>query len=193
MVLVDNAVQRRNPSLVTGGTVEQRSVSCRQPTCTCTLTLTTTAGKRRQLRVHIQHLRQHLTHTSTSKPHAHSQPLQENVDNDDGSCFYYTHDNFFVYGSRGMKNDFGGHDNRHESNVFVSALFVVCVCVCVCVCVFSHLVHAVKGEGPDLPSRVFILLVPRIAYCACRVVVLVVVVVFLISCFLVSFPTIDVP
>ena len=36
---------------------------------------------------------------------------QENVDNDDGSCFYHTHDNFLVYGGQGMKNDFGGHDN----------------------------------------------------------------------------------
>jgi hypothetical protein len=34
--------------------------------------------------------------------------LQEAVDNDDGSCFYRTHDNFLVYGSQGMKNDFGG-------------------------------------------------------------------------------------
>ena len=33
--------------------------------------------------------------------------LQENVDNDDGSRYYKTHDNFFVYGGRGMKNDFG--------------------------------------------------------------------------------------
>jgi hypothetical protein len=38
---------------------------------------------------------------------------QENVDNDDGSCFYHTHDNFLVYGGNGMKNDFGGHDNHH--------------------------------------------------------------------------------
>lgn len=32
---------------------------------------------------------------------------QEDVDNDDGSCFYHTHDNFLVYGGQGMKNDFG--------------------------------------------------------------------------------------
>ena len=32
---------------------------------------------------------------------------QENVDNDDGSRYYKTHDNFFVYGGQGMKNDFG--------------------------------------------------------------------------------------
>ena len=32
------------------------------------------------------------------------------VDNDDGSAFYHTHDNFLVYGGQGMKNDFGGHE-----------------------------------------------------------------------------------
>lgn len=34
---------------------------------------------------------------------------QENVDNDDGSGYFRTHHNFLVYGSGGMKNDFGGH------------------------------------------------------------------------------------
>jgi len=43
---------------------------------------------------------------------------QENVDNDDGSAYYHTHDNFFVYGGNGMKNDFGGHDNYHLRNVY---------------------------------------------------------------------------
>jgi len=43
---------------------------------------------------------------------------QENVDNDDGSAYYHTHDNFFVYGGNGMKNDFGGHDNYHLHNVY---------------------------------------------------------------------------
>ena len=43
---------------------------------------------------------------------------QENVDNDDGSCFYHTHDNFLVYGGQGMKNDFGGHDNHHSGNIY---------------------------------------------------------------------------
>ncbi len=43
---------------------------------------------------------------------------QEDVDNDDGSCFYHTHSNFFVYGGRAMKNDFGGHDNHHYNNVY---------------------------------------------------------------------------
>lgn len=46
---------------------------------------------------------------------------QENVDNDDGSCFYHTHDNFLVYGGQGMKNDFGGHDNHHYSNIYAYA------------------------------------------------------------------------
>jgi len=43
---------------------------------------------------------------------------QENVDNDDGSAYYNTHDNFFVYGNQGMKNDFGGHDNYHTDNIY---------------------------------------------------------------------------
>lgn len=43
---------------------------------------------------------------------------QEDVDNDDGSQFYATHDNFLVYGGRGMKNDFGGHDNHHYRNIY---------------------------------------------------------------------------
>ena len=43
---------------------------------------------------------------------------QEAIDNDDGSSFYHTHDNFFVYAARGLKSDFGGHDNRHERNVY---------------------------------------------------------------------------
>ena len=43
---------------------------------------------------------------------------QENVDNDDGSRYYKTHDNVFVYGGQGMKNDFGGHDNYHEDNIY---------------------------------------------------------------------------
>merc|ERR1712166_1221572 len=43
---------------------------------------------------------------------------QENVDNDDGSAYYHTHDNFLVYGGQGMKNDFGGHDNHHYGNVY---------------------------------------------------------------------------
>jgi hypothetical protein len=42
---------------------------------------------------------------------------QEDIDNDDGSCYYKSHDNFLVYGGQAMKNDFGGHDNHHYSNV----------------------------------------------------------------------------
>ena len=40
------------------------------------------------------------------------------IDNDDGSNYYKTHDNFFAYGSRGMKSDFGGHDNHHYNNIY---------------------------------------------------------------------------
>jgi len=43
---------------------------------------------------------------------------QEGVDNDDGSAYYHTHGNFFVYSGNGMKNDFGGHDNHHYNNVY---------------------------------------------------------------------------
>ncbi|CAB9517687.1 expressed unknown protein [Seminavis robusta] len=43
---------------------------------------------------------------------------QENVDNDDGSARFHTHDNFFVYGGQGMKNDFGGCDNWHYRNIY---------------------------------------------------------------------------
>jgi len=43
---------------------------------------------------------------------------QETIDNDDGSAYYKAHDNFLVYGNRGMKNDFGGHDNHHFNNVY---------------------------------------------------------------------------
>ena len=53
---------------------------------------------------------------------------QENVDNDDGSAYYATHDNFFVYGANGMKNDFGGHDNHHYRNVYAYAGGAIGVC-----------------------------------------------------------------
>merc|ERR1719198_1632747 len=43
---------------------------------------------------------------------------QEDVDNDDGSCYYRTYDNFFVYGMHGLKSDFGGHDNHHMNNIY---------------------------------------------------------------------------
>ena len=34
------------------------------------------------------------------------------VDNDDGSAFYRSESNFFVYGGGGLKNDWEGHDNE---------------------------------------------------------------------------------
>ena len=43
---------------------------------------------------------------------------QEAIDTDDGSSYYRTHDNFFVYADAGLKSDFGGHDNQHLSNVY---------------------------------------------------------------------------
>ena len=51
------------------------------------------------------------------------------IDNDDGSAYYKTHDNVFVYGlNGGMKSDFGGHDNHHYNNiyVYVPAGFRIC-------------------------------------------------------------------
>jgi hypothetical protein len=44
---------------------------------------------------------------------------QEAIDTDDGSSYYHTHDNFFVYAANGLKSDFGGHHNEHSSNVYV--------------------------------------------------------------------------
>ena len=32
--------------------------------------------------------------------------------------YYNTHDNFFVYGEYGLKNDYGGHNNYHYNNVY---------------------------------------------------------------------------
>ena len=43
---------------------------------------------------------------------------QEGIDTDDGSSYYNTHDNFFMYGDFGLKNDFGGHDNHHTNNLY---------------------------------------------------------------------------
>ena len=40
------------------------------------------------------------------------------IDNDDGSAYYQTHGNFFVYSGTGMKNDYGGHDNHHYNNIY---------------------------------------------------------------------------
>ena len=43
---------------------------------------------------------------------------QEAIDNDDGSCYYETFNNFFAYSGNGMKSDFDGHDNHHHDNVY---------------------------------------------------------------------------
>ena len=43
---------------------------------------------------------------------------QEAIDNDDGSAYYHSHHNFLIYGQRGLKNDFGGHDNYHYNNLY---------------------------------------------------------------------------
>merc|ERR1711988_175636 len=43
---------------------------------------------------------------------------QEAIDTDDGSAYYNTHDNFFVYAANGLKSDFGGHDNYHNDNIY---------------------------------------------------------------------------
>lgn len=50
------------------------------------------------------------------------------IDNDDGSAYYETHDNVFIYSGRGMKNDYGGHDNRHYNNIYayVGTGFKIC-------------------------------------------------------------------
>ena len=40
------------------------------------------------------------------------------IDNDDGSAYYKTHNNFFAYAKTGMKNDFGGHNNHHYQNIY---------------------------------------------------------------------------
>ena len=35
------------------------------------------------------------------------------------NCILYkTHHNFIAYSDRGMKNDFGGHDNHHYNNIY---------------------------------------------------------------------------
>ena len=40
------------------------------------------------------------------------------VDNDDGSAYYKTHDNFLAYSMRGLKSYLGGHDNHHYNNIY---------------------------------------------------------------------------
>ena len=51
----------------------------------------------------------------------------EAIDNDDGSAYYNTHDNFFVYGGT-MKSDFGGHDNHHYSNIYANVGHGLSIC-----------------------------------------------------------------
>ncbi|XP_065183777.1 uncharacterized protein LOC135814571 [Sycon ciliatum] len=53
---------------------------------------------------------------------------QEAIDNDDGSCYFETHNNFFAYSGNGMKNDFDGHDNHHHDNIYayVGSGFRIC-------------------------------------------------------------------
>merc|ERR1711970_334604 len=53
---------------------------------------------------------------------------QEGVDNDDGSAYYHTHHNFLVYGGRGMKTDYGGHDNHHYGNIYAYIHSAMMVC-----------------------------------------------------------------
>ena len=43
---------------------------------------------------------------------------QETIDNDDGSCHYLTHNNYFVYANKGLKSDFGGQWNHHYNNTY---------------------------------------------------------------------------
>ena len=43
---------------------------------------------------------------------------QEAIDNDDGSCYYKSYENFFVYGQNGLKTDYGGHDIVHYNNIY---------------------------------------------------------------------------
>jgi hypothetical protein len=40
------------------------------------------------------------------------------VDTDDGSAFYKTYENFFVYAANGLKSDFNGRNNEHYRNVY---------------------------------------------------------------------------
>ena len=39
------------------------------------------------------------------------------IDTDDGSAYVVARGNFLAYGGYGLKSDFGGHDNKYDSNV----------------------------------------------------------------------------
>ena len=81
---------------------------------------------------------------------------RENVDNDDGSCFYHTHDNFLVYGGQGMKNDFGGHDNHHCQSSLVSVQLDACL-ACVAVLAVRCVPNScLKFVRPDTSSLVIL-------------------------------------
>eukprot|EP00041_Stephanoeca_diplocostata_P008798 m.131773 g.131773 ORF g.131773 m.131773 type:complete len:956 (+) comp17481_c0_seq4:331-3198(+) len=43
---------------------------------------------------------------------------QEDIDTDDGSSYYQTHDNYFAMADHGLKSDFGGQWNHHFRNVY---------------------------------------------------------------------------
>jgi len=43
------------------------------------------------------------------------------LDTDDGSAYLRAYENFFAYGSNGLKGDFGGHDQRWHGNVIAYA------------------------------------------------------------------------
>jgi hypothetical protein len=58
------------------------------------------------------------THTSNNLVFANYGGSQ-GFDNDDGSSFYYTHDNVF-YSADGFKMDYGGHDSRFYRNVIIT-------------------------------------------------------------------------
>ena len=60
---------------------------------------------------------------------------QEATDNDDGSCYYNTHHNFFPFSVSGLKSDYGGHDNHHHHNLYINggkSEFVTTNCVSIC-------------------------------------------------------------
>merc|ERR1712150_294093 len=44
--------------------------------------------------------------------------MGEAIDTDDGSSYYHTYNNFFLYASNGLKSDFGGQWNHHYNNVY---------------------------------------------------------------------------
>jgi hypothetical protein len=44
--------------------------------------------------------------------------VPQNMDNDDGSSQYHTHDNVFIYADNGLKSNFGGNNNQHTENIY---------------------------------------------------------------------------